>query len=226
MRRWLRHWPHMRAAFVVFHVLAVVVLSLPHPASLKRASDWERPQVKARFARLSGALRGLGMTLEDGALQRATWSAAQSYLRVRGAMASVFEPYARAAGFGQGWSLFLSSGREVSRVHIDLERNGRFEPLFVRGSREHRWLSRELDGDRMRKLFGYAIRGHDDAWNAFARWAARRAAHEFKDATALRVRTFVYDVPPPHRPSDLARDGQPPLGDVRREVVVPLGPLR
>lgn len=215
-------WPQLRAAFVLFHVLMVVVLSLPRPGQLDKPSAWQKPRVQRNFATGTRLLRGLGVPLEDGTLQAYTWDAAQFYLRAQDVLAKPFAPYVRAVGIRQGWRMFLTGGREASREHIEIMEDGRWRTLYVRGSDQHRWLGRELDYHRLRKLCGFATKGHDGEWEAFAQFLAHRAAREFPRASALRLRTELFEVPTAAE----TRAGlklEPSFG---RELVVPLEGLR
>lgn len=215
-------WPQLRAGFVLFHVLMVVVLSLPRPGELSKKSAWDKPRVQRNFAAGTRLLRGLGLPLEDDTLEALTWDAAQLYLRAQATASKPFARYAHAVGIRQGWRMFLGGSREVAREHIELERSGAWRTLYVRGSREHRWLGRELDYHRFRKICGHAVRGHEAEWEAFARYLARRAAAEFPDARRLRLRTELYEVPTAAE----ARAGIRPAVRFGREVTVALGALR
>jgi hypothetical protein len=215
-------WPQLRAAFVLFHVLMVVVLSLPRPGELDKRSAWQKPRVQRNFAAGTRLLRGLGLDLEDGKLQAYTWDAAQHYLRAQALVGKPFAPYARAVGIRQGWRMFLTGGREASREHIEIMEGGRWRTLYVRGSDRHRWFGTELDYHRLRKLCGFAVKGHEAEWEAFASFLARRAAREFPRASALRLRTELFDVPTAAETlAGLKRE--PSFG---RELVVPLEGLR
>jgi hypothetical protein len=215
-------WPQLRAAFALFHVLMVVVLSLPRPGELDKPSAWQKPRVQRNFASGTRLLRGLGVPLDDGTLQAWTWDAAQLYLGAQAAISRPFVPYAHAVGVRQGWRMFLTGGREASREHVELMEAGQWRTLYVRGSREHRWLGKELDYHRFRKVCGYAVKGHEHEWRSFARFLARRAAHEFPRASELRLWAELFDVPTAVE----ARAGTPPRVRIGREVVVKLEGLR
>jgi len=215
-------WPQLRAAFVLFHVLTVVVLSLPRPGELDKPSAWQKPRVQRNFATGTRLLRGLGLPLEDGTLQAYTWDAALFYLRAQAQIGKPFAPYARTVGIRQGWRMFLTGGREAAREHIEILEGGRWRTLYVRGSAEHRWLGTELDYHRMRKLCGFAVKGHEAEWEAFARCLARRAAREFPGASALRLRSELFDVPTAAE-TLAGLKLEPSFG---REVLVPLQELR
>jgi hypothetical protein len=215
-------WPQLRAAFVLFHVLMVVVLSLPRPAELDRASAWQKPRIQRNFATGTRLLRGLGLPLEDGSLQALTWDAAQFYLRAQKRITAPFAPYAHAVGIRQGWRMFLTGGREASREHIEILEGETWRPLYVRGSREQRWFGRQLDYHRFRKVCGFAVKGHEHEWRAFAKFLARQAAYEFPQASALRLRAELFDVPTAAE----ARAGVTPPVKFGREVLVRFEALR
>jgi hypothetical protein len=175
-------------SLVTFHVLTVLVLSLPGSGRLGDHSVWQSRENQLQFARWSKYSSQLGLARDGAELEELAWSLTQAYLRARRVFATPFEAYAAFAGVRQGWRMFSNPQSHPGYVHIELRRGAEFEPIYVSRSDDFDWRRAQFDHHRVRKLFGRIARSTEPAlWDEFGAWAARQAAADFPDAAELRI---------------------------------------
>ncbi|HEU4580122.1 MAG TPA: hypothetical protein VFS67_17815 [Polyangiaceae bacterium] len=176
------------AAFVAFHVLAMLLLALPASGRLGERAVWESRENQLQFARWAQLASRLGIARDGPELEQRLWSLTQRYLSLRAAIIAPFELYRRLSGVGQGWRMFSNPQSHPAYVHIELRRAAHFEPIYIARSSESAWRAEQLDHHRVRKLFGSIARSTEQKlWEQFGAWAARRAARDFPDALELRI---------------------------------------
>ena len=200
-------WPHLRAAFVAFHLLAVTVVALPGVGGGMSRNAWQAPTVQEEFRAWTERLRAFGLDLTVKELEDRLWSFAVVYesarhrilgpLRVHptsGALeGSPIGTYLSATHTAQSWRMFVAPHRYPGRLVVDLDRGEGFEPLYMARSTEHEWHRAWLDHDRMRSaVFRYAWAHFKPHRRDFATFLARHAAEEFPDGRQLRVGFLRY----------------------------------
>ena len=192
---------HLRAGFVAVHLVAVVLMALPAPYGARTASSWRDPTVQAEVDAWATRLGVDRDTLEEVA--RGT---AVAVADARQAVLAPLDPYYRYAGTWQGWRMFVAPHRYPARLHVDLQTDLGWEPLYVVGSAEHDWHAHQLRHARMRALVFLA------AWDRYhkqrarlADWVARTVAEERPDAVAVRLRYHKARTPGPGAPAPEGR---------------------
>jgi len=222
MREWV---PHLRAAFVLFHLLAVILMAIPAPAGGMKKSAWKDPTVQSEFAAWTDRFNALGAGITQEEFETELWDFALGFMKVRTTVLKPFQPYYHWAGTWQTWRMFIAPHRFPARLHIDVleqpevgERAWR--TVYVARSTEHDWLKTELDQERMRSaMFRYGWSSYKRAWSEFADWAAVRAAADFPDATMIRLRMWKQRT---RTPEEVREAIEPPGKWVNQE----LRPLR
>jgi hypothetical protein len=193
-------WPHVRAGLVALHVLSLVVLSLPGQGAVHDPRRWQTENARADLRQMAARLTAWGWSIDEHGLERALWSTGDAYLRVQRPVAAPFEVYAELTGSRQGWSMFASPQRHPAELHVDLEQDGAWQPLYRPHSDAHAWNRKQLEHNRFRKFLGRFARGfHPRHYDQAARWLATKAAREHPEASRVRVRLWRYATLPPAR---------------------------
>lgn len=183
--RLARLWPHLRAAFVVTHVVAVLVAATPSTgAALKRAA-WADPTVQAEFGAWAPRL---GMTSE--ALQDRAWAFAVAWNDGRQAVLRPFRAYFDLVGATQSWQMFVAPHTFPTRLWIEERRGeGEWTPLFVERSPEHAWMADALGVERLRaSIFRWGWSSYATSYRKACTALANRRLAEVPDVTAVRCR--------------------------------------
>jgi len=196
---WKRAWPHVRAALVLLHVVAVTLMAMPAPGGGMNREAWAEPTVQGEFAAWTERLNGLGFDVTTEQVQDRAWAFAEGFMGLRETVLTPFQPYYEYAGTGQSWRMFVAPHRVPSRLEIDLEGADRagWVTIYAQGS-DARWRARQLEHDRMRaQIFRLSWPGYEGTYAKFGEWVAREAARDFPDGVRVRVRFFEYRTPSP-----------------------------
>ncbi|HJK96495.1 MAG TPA: hypothetical protein RMF84_04700 [Polyangiaceae bacterium LLY-WYZ-14_1] len=213
----------LQLALFVFHLVAILALSLPGSGRMRDPAFWQARHTRSEVTRWSDALGQLGVEVSGPELAAGLQRVATHYAAVRRKVVAPFETYAELAQLRQGWNMFSAPQTHPAEVWIEVDRDdGRgFEPVYVERSQEHRWRAHQLDHHRVRKLFGrFARSTRRRHWLAFTRWAAGKLADDFPEADRARFRLRRWRSPEPAA----ARQGDWPAGRFTDEVVLDLGP--
>jgi hypothetical protein len=202
----------LRATFIAMHLFAISVMAFPCPVGAVVDPDvWKTADIQEDVAAWSARL---GVAPE--ALQEHIIAWATTYIDIDQCVQAPFEPYYKYCGTYQSWNMFGSAPRTATRLHIDVEENGVWRPVYIERDPEHAWLARWFDHCRFRPVLKRLGAGHYPATiPAFADWAARQAARDFPSATRVRVRFFEFRTPAPAE----VRAGQQPAGHFHSEIV-------
>lgn len=204
-------WPHVRAALVLFHVLSVIVLSLPGPAISSQAA-WNTRVAKTDLDDWSRSLGSDPATFRTGLR-----SLALGYISVRDLLAAPFGPYASYAGLTQAWSMFASPQRNPTELHLLGDVGRGFDvPLFRPHDGSAALFADLLNHNRLRKLRGrFGRRNPGKSYEALARYLAREACAKRPDLLRVKAALWVYRS---LGPSDRAA-GKVPQGKYESEIV-------
>lgn len=193
-------WPHVRAGLIALHVLSLVVLSLPNAGAIHEPSRWKTANARADLRSMAQRLSAWGWSTDEHELARTLWSAGDAYLQVQRPLAAPFEIYAELSGSRQGWSMFASPQRHPAELHVDLELDGQWQPLYRPRDDAHAWHRDQFEHNRFRKFLGRFARGfHRKHYDEAAAWVAAQALHEHPEATRVRVRLHRYATLPPEQ---------------------------
>jgi len=198
--------PHLRAALILFHCVAIVMLTLPGDAVVGRAR-WKSSNTQSDFLEWSQTLSKLGIHVPPRELGKKVYAVAAAYVDVREKVIPPFALYREATGSRQGWAMFSSPQRHPVEVHVDGFADGVWRPLYRTRSSE--WMSGQMDHNRLRKLVGrFAREYREQVFDELARFLATRALLDFSDVSKVRVRLYRWD----SLPADRVRAGETPKG--------------
>lgn len=209
----------LRAAFVLFHVAAVIVLALPGTHRMQDPTYWNARHTRREMDRWADTLADLGVDVDRASFRAGLRVLADRYAETYDALRAPFLPYARAVHLWQGWKMFSSPQTDPAEVRIEIDEGDGFRPVFVERSAAHRWNAHQLDHNRIRKLFGRLGRSTERGrWYELTTWAARRLARDFPDARQARFSIRRWRSPPP----EAVRRGAWPEGEIDDVRVVSL----
>jgi hypothetical protein len=217
---WSRAWPHVRAALVLLHALAITLLALPAPEGAMDRAAWQQPTVQQELKNWADGLNSVGFNVSPQELEDRLWKLADGYMSLRDTATSPFDRYYEYCGTYQGWRMFSGPQMYPARLHIDIEERGQWRPVFVERDPQHRWLASELDSYRFRAFrFRLAnMSGFESEYQLFARWVAVRASRDFPDADRVRVSLFRYTLRTPAE----VRAGEAEQGEFEQVIELPL----
>lgn len=183
----------LRALFVIFHVLAITLLSIPAPVGGMNEDAFKHPATQASFQSYARALRGLGLDVDVAELESMLWTAGTGYMKTRKAIVAPFVPYLETVGARQGWRMFHSVNREpawlVVEIHTARDLNdGPWQRIYESRSAEHTWRRRQLDQERTRALMSnWSWMSSKKSYLQFGTWLAEQAAADFPQAAWMRT---------------------------------------
>jgi hypothetical protein len=218
-----RVWPHARAVFVLFHLVAVCLLSIPASGGMRDISAWRAPHAHRELGVWTERVRAVGWDVTQPEFEAWLWDLAGTYLEARAHVAWPFDLYARYTGAIQGWSMFANPQTEPGWLLIDVQEDGAWRTVYRERSATEAWMRRQMDHNRLRKLEGRFGRGAYDAhYDGLVRWLARHAATDFPEATHLRARVERRRTPDPFDDAETDYIGS----RFEREQIVLLEPHR
>lgn len=193
-----RPWrAHLRAAFVLFHLVAITLVAIPSIGStgLNR-SAWKQPTVQGEFRAWSARLGAFGIDLPPDELEERGWAFATAYEGARSWLLAPFGPYYRYCGTFQSWKMFVAPHRFPTRVEIAIDRGAGFEVIYLARDPERTWHGAWFDHDRFRSvLFRLAWPHYKAQRKHFVDFVAARVAEEFPDARKVRVAFLRQETP-------------------------------
>lgn len=198
----------LRAALLAFHVVAVVVLSLPGP-QVARSNRWQSRLMRQDLADWAAQLQWLGIRVSAEELGRTAQGLAESYVAWRGVAVAPFQAYSEVTKARQGWAMFASPQRHPYEFHVDGLTDRGWTPLYRPHDDEARFLAPYLLHNRMRKFQGRFARAmKDHYYEDFTAFVARRALEENPELRAVWLGLYGYASLPPER----VRAGERPSG--------------
>ena len=197
----------LRAAYVLFHAISIVVLALP--AGLTSETRWNAKTTQRDLAHWAARLRDLGVETTKESLEARLKGLAESYIDARTAIAWPFALYARVTLSHQGWAMFASPVQRPYELHVDGWVNGEWVPIHRPHDSSSAIFAGYLSNDRVRKFTGrFAKSFNQNNYRDFARYLARTAFAARPDVAKIRVSLFGYQTLPPER----AAKGEPKQG--------------
>lgn len=176
-------WPHLRAAFIAFHVVAVLLAATPSTASALRRSAWDDPTVQAEFAAWAPRLG-----LDPATLADRLWGVAVGWNNARDRLLAPVAPYIEATGCVQSWQMFVAPHTFPTRFVIEeREDAGEWRTLFVERDPEHRWMADALGVERLRaSIFRWGWSSYAGAYRQACKGLAARRFAEAPGVTDVR----------------------------------------
>lgn len=198
----------VRAALLAFHVIAVVVLSLPG-AQVARGNRWQSRLMRQDLADWAAQLQKLGVSVTAEELGRTAQGIAEGYVAFRSVAVAPFEAYSAVTKARQGWAMFASPQRHPYEFHVDGLTEHGWTPLYRPHDEQAQFLAEYLLHNRMRKFQGRFARAmKDQYYEDFTAFVARRALEQNPDLRAVWLGLYGYASLPPER----VRAGERPTG--------------
>lgn len=199
---------HLRALFVLFHLVAITLLALPAPVGGMTKKNFADPQIQQTFESWRGVLGALGWQMTAAEFEDLAWRAGTGMIAGRNVVLTPFRPYARWTGAAQGWRMFGTTNRVPARMRIEVKEGDTWRVLWEARSETAAWRRRFFDEGHTRGVMNnWSWLRDKRGYQRFARWLARDVYEELPDAALVRVTMLQRTTP---RPAALAADGFPP----------------
>jgi hypothetical protein len=185
---WARVRPQLVAAFVLFHLAANCVSSLP---DLGRGLDrraWRDPRARRELQ-----LWADRFGMERPRFEERIYAIGVAAQDVRVAMSEPFGPYMRMTGLRQSWAMFAAGtemsdrfGLRVRRCPLE-DRSCEWEMIYIHADPERAWRRSVIGHPRIRSaIFRWSwpsyVGNYERGCNAIARLVFR----DFPDVTAVQ----------------------------------------
>ena len=190
----------MRGVLIALHVLAVLVLSTPDLDGGLNRKAWKSDMVQAEFEAWTARFNRWGMDVTTEQVEQQTWETAVAWVDVRNKALTPFRPYRKYVGVRQRWRMFAAPNRVPARIRIAVEIDGQWQTVHEASSAAHQWRKRQLGHERLRVVINRAVWRHNH--RIYARllaWIVDAAAHDFPDATRVRVSFVRGPTPKPNQ---------------------------
>ena len=196
---WPRLWPHLVAAFVVLHVAASCIDTVPNLALALNRRNWSDPRVKRELDAWAARLG-----VQRGPFEQVLWDVGMGYQSARNVVEGPFRPYYRVTGVRQQWAMFIAGTRTSDRFEL----RGRacavddpacdWELLYTRGDPAHAFLADILSASRMRsEIFRWGWPTSAKSFERGCKAVAGRAFLESDQLLAVECRFGRYTLPDP-----------------------------
>ena len=184
-------WAHLRALFILFHVVAVAAVACPAPTKGTPSKIWQRESVQAEVRGWAERLQRLGVAVTPAELTTFGHEASVTWTRIRTPLVAPFVTYNRYSGVGQGWYMFTAPDRYPAAFELEVRRGGRYSTLFLLGRADNEWRTSMLLDHRLRRAFFQVAWADGGArFRSFCESLATRAFVDFADADLVRCRLW------------------------------------
>lgn len=148
-------WARLRAAWLLFHVVAVALVAFPAPIRRLDAAIWRKPAVGVELENWTKRLNSVGVRVTKREVRDFATELAARWLGARNTLVAPFKAYLGALGAPQNWYMFTGADRAPQRFALLFsDRNGTLSPVFELGVRlDHPELidAEFLDEHRVRR---------------------------------------------------------------------------
>ncbi|MFT5685676.1 MAG: hypothetical protein ACI8RZ_006630 [Myxococcota bacterium] len=188
---------HLRAIFVVLHLIAITAVAFPAPVGMRR-SDLDNPDVKAAIEAWRGVAEAVGVQVNPETFEEKLWVAGTGLLTTRQSALAPLQPYYRYAGTRQSWSMFGYLNHTPARLEIHIDHGTGWAPLFIARTTAHTWRAHQFDQERIRGLVNaFSWRNGRGKLRKVADWVALLAATDFPEAKRIRLQMHARPLPDP-----------------------------
>jgi hypothetical protein len=194
--------PHFVAAFLVFHVTAMLIEVIPDLRMGLDRKGWKEPRISHELQRWADKL---GMPRNE--LEDILWTLGRGITDTRMALRTPFRPYLRASGQKQAWAMFVAGSRFRDRFQIRARACGVDDPscdwevLYFRNDPTHEWMKSELENARVRSAtFRWGWPQGKKGYERGCRAIAFRAFRERDDLQVVECRFEQTEAPDPRKP--------------------------
>lgn len=194
--------PHLVAAFLVFHVTAMLIEVIPDLRMGLDRKAWKEPRVAHELQRWADRVH---MQRDD--LEEILFFLGSAINDTRQALRTPFKPYLRVSGQKQAWAMFVAGSRFRDRFQIRGRSCGAKDPscdweiLYFRNEPEHVWMKGVLENARVRSAtFRWGWPQGQKSYQRGCRAIAWRAFHERDDLKLVECRFEQTEAPDPRKP--------------------------
>jgi len=204
--------PHLVAAAVLWHGLAMVFDATPDTSAGLRRQAWKEPTVQAEFASYAELLG-----VEEPVLEEQLWAFATGWNTARGTLIAPFRRYLALVHCSQSWQMFVAPHTTPSRLQVqEMTPEGGWATLFEERDPEHTWMVTAFGTERMRaSVFRWSWPSYESSWK---RGCQGLAEVRFAESETTAVRCRFWQAPTPS-PDQVLDDSAPPGRWVREQVV-------
>lgn len=194
--------PHFVAAFLVFHVTAMLIEVIPDLRMGLDRKAWQEPRISHELQRWADRLH-----MQQDSLEEILFFLGSAINDTRQALRTPFKPYLKASGQKQAWAMFVAGSRFRDRFQIRGRACGVKDPscdweiLYFRNDPEHVWMRSELENARVRSAtFRWGWPQGQKSYQRGCRAIAWRAFHERDDLQLVECRFEQTEAPDPRKP--------------------------
>lgn len=196
-------WAWLRAALIALVLFVQAISATPsQPFSPERLA---RPEGQRFVSAVETGLAAIGATVERAAIEQGLIAVTRRAIKLRRALLAPFDPMLEGLASRQQWGLFLMSGGEYFRMHVEAQTTTRrFAPVYIAGELDQAGVAASLRYRRLRGIYNPSIRrGPSREYDGFVSWLARELFRSHPDYVAVRVRMEHLALPddrsPPRR---------------------------
>src|SRR5690606_8459350 len=115
---------------------------------------WESANTRADLAGWAAALGRVGVDIRGPELATRLRELAGRLADAQDALARPFVRFSSIIGYRQGWAMFASPQRHPFEIHVDVEVDGAWRPLYRPHDDVAAWRRATFEHNRFRKLAG------------------------------------------------------------------------
>lgn len=204
--------PHLIAAAVAWHALAMVLDATPDTSAGLKRQAWKEATVQAEFASYAAMLG-----VEEPAFEDQLWTLAVGWNDARAALIAPFHRYLGWVHCQQSWQMFVAPHTTPSRLQIqELDPTGEWQTLFEERDPDHAWMAPAFATERMRaSIFRWSWPSYEAGYKRGCQALANLRFSE-SPTTSVRCRFYQARSPSPEQ----VMDGDAPDGKWVRELVM------
>jgi hypothetical protein len=195
LERFRPWWPGLRAAFVGFHLFAIVLSAIPAPAGGMNRRNWKDPTVQGEFRAWGNRLG-----VDPATLEETLFGFASGWMQARDLWLAPVTPYLDVTGTDQPWRMFVAPHRHPARFRVEVQSApaADWELLFEERSDDAHWRRDFFDAERTRSvLFRYAWPEYSREGRQLCSWIAGEVFAERAEVQKVRCRYWKAPSPSP-----------------------------
>ena len=199
VKKWV---PHFVAAFVVFHVAAMLIEVIPDLRMGLDRKAWKEPRVSHELQRWADKLH-----MQRDSLEEVLWTLGSGITEARQLLRTPFKPYLKVTGQKQAWAMFVAGSRFRDRFEVRARSCGVKDPscdweiLYFRNDPEHEWMRSDLENARVRSAtFRWGWPQGQKSYQRGCRAIAWHAFQERADLQIVECRFEQTEAPDPRTP--------------------------
>ena len=188
---------HIRAIFILLHLFAINIVAFPTPRGNLGAKHVQKPDVQESIKLWHKLLLYETFTGRDkDEFSKDIVAVGHWLVDGQKALTEPFLPYYKYAGTRQSWQMFGYVQHSSGHLHIEIQENDQWRPLYVDLDSDHQWQGALINQERsraMRSLF--AQKQYFERYKRFSEWLSIKAFEAYPQAQAVKVFYEMQSVP-------------------------------